>query len=107
VCTGSIVTAEQVSCTLGDLEAAPCGDEALPRSLERLISKRLKRARRVLLKAVQHSTGGRAAKGEKLRAQAIKQVDAIGRKAAKAAAAGNANRRISAECRQTLDGLVA
>jgi len=107
VCTGAIVTAEQVSCSLGDLEAAPCGDEALPRSLERLIAKRLKRSRNLLGKAVELSTGGRATKAEKLRAQAIKQVDAIGRKAARAAAAGNASRRISEECRGTLDGLVA
>jgi len=107
VCTGAIVTTEQMSCSLGDFEGAPCGDEALPRSLTRLISKRLKRARNLLGKAVAQSTGGRAQKAEKLRTQAIKQVDAIGRKAAKAATVGNASRRISEECAGTLDGLVA
>jgi outer membrane protein assembly factor BamB len=106
VCVGSFDTVEEASCALGALEQAPCGDEALPRSLERLISKRMKRARKLLAKAGEQAAGGHADKATRLRTQALKQIDAVSRKAARAATAGSESRNITEECHGTIDAMV-
>jgi hypothetical protein len=106
VCVGSFDTLDEVTCALDALEQAPCGKETLPRSLERLIRKRMKRGRKLLGKMAEHAAAGRDDKVARLRAKTIKQIDAIGRKASRVAAAGSESRNISEECHATIDGLL-
>lgn len=105
-CQGTIATVEQVTCSLDELETAPCGDETLPRALGKLISKRMKRTRSLLAKAAALAGKGKTDKAAKMRAVASKQVTAIARKAAKATKVASASKRLSEECFGTIDALV-
>jgi outer membrane protein assembly factor BamB len=106
-CAGRIGTLDDLGCAVDKLQAAPCGDATLPAPLAKALAKTVTRIEKLFEKAAGLAAKGKGARADKLRTQALKALDAIGKKAGKAASAKKASKRISAECKTSLDGLVA
>jgi outer membrane protein assembly factor BamB len=105
-CAGRVATLDDVGCAVDRLQASPCGDVALPGPLAKALAKTVTRIGRLFDKAAGLVSKGKADRAEKLRTQAMKALDAVGNKIGKAAGAKKESKRISAECRAALDGLV-
>jgi len=104
-CVGVAEGFDGVSCKVDRLFAVQC-DAALPTNLAKAIGKKVKKVRQLLEKAASAAAAGKTAKELKLRQQATKQLDAIPKKTAKAVKTNKPSRRISEQCRATIDGLV-
>jgi hypothetical protein len=105
-CAGRVGTLDDVGCAVGRLQASPCGDVALPGPLAKALAKTVTRIEKLFGKAAKLAAKGKTDRAEKLRTQAMKALDAIGKKIGKAAGAKKESKRISAECKASLDGLV-
>jgi hypothetical protein len=105
-CAGRVGTLDDVGCAVDKLQASPCGDVALPGPLAKALAKTVTRIDRLFDKAAGLVSKGKGERAEKLRAQAMKALDAVGKKVGKAAGAKKESRRISAECKAALDELV-
>lgn len=106
-CEGGYTTIAELDCALARLSSAPCGDEVLPVSLSRAVDKGLRGIQRMLEKAASFAAKGKSAKVEKLRRTALSRLDGLGARARKASESKKASRRISVECRATVEALVA
>ena len=105
-CAGRVATLDDVGCAVDRLQASPCGDVALPGPLAKALAKTVTRIGKLFEKAAGLVSKGKAERAEKLRAQAMKALDAVGKKIGKAAGAKKESKRISAECKASLDELV-
>jgi outer membrane protein assembly factor BamB len=105
-CAGAITSVDQLGCSLDQIGAAPCGDEALPKGLANAVGRGITRVEKLLAKAAELAAAGKTSKVEKLRQRAMRALDALSGKAAKAAASRKESKRISGECRDALTALV-
>jgi outer membrane protein assembly factor BamB len=105
-CAGRVGTLDDVGCAVDRLQASPCGDVALPGPLAKALSKTVSRIGKLFDKAAGLVSKGKAERAEKLRTRAMKALDALGKKIGKAAGAKKESKRISADCKAALDGLV-
>jgi outer membrane protein assembly factor BamB len=105
-CAGRVATLDDVGCAVDRLQASPCGDATLPGPLAKALAKTVTRIGKLFDKAAGLVSKGKAERAEKLRTQAMKALDAVGKKIAKAAGAKKESKRISAECKTALDDLV-
>jgi outer membrane protein assembly factor BamB len=105
-CAGRVATLDDVGCAVDRLQASPCGDVTLPGPLAKALAKTVTRIGRLFDKAAGLAAKGKAERAEKLRTQAMKALDAVGKKIGKAATAKKESKRISAECKAALDELV-
>ncbi len=105
-CAGTITSVDELGCSLDQVSAAPCGDEALPKGLGNAVGHGIQRVEKLLGKAAQLAAAGKTSKVEKLRQRAMRTLDALAGKAAKAAASKKATKHISAECRDALTALL-
>ena len=105
-CAGGVGTLDDLGCAVDKLQASPCGDATLPGPLAKALARTVTRIGKLFDKAAGLVTKGKPERAEKLRTQAMKALDAIGKKVGKAAAAKKESKRISAECKASLDGLV-
>ena len=85
-----------------ELVSVQCEGAEVPRSLQRVIRKKVKRAQRALAKAAKAVSKGKPEKAEKLQRKAMKQLDGISQKTAKVVSKG----QISSACGATIDSLV-
>lgn len=106
-CAGTIATVELVGCSLHQLEDGPCGEEPLPSRLARRITRAVQVIAKTLGRAATAAGKGKTARVEALRKAALKQVDALGARVAKAAGSSRPDRQITSGCKTTLDGLLA
>ena len=95
------------TCRLDAFQAQPCGTEDLPNKLEKQVVRKANRAASLLLKAEEAVASRKLAKADKLRERAMRQLDAILKKSAKAVEKRNEKQRISVPCRTAIDALVA
>jgi hypothetical protein len=87
-----------------ELLALQCDGAPLPAKLGRTVRRKIGRARTLLRRSEQTT---RAARADRLRAKALRQLDAISTRAADAAGATSPRLRISSDCRDTIEALVA
>src|SRR5262249_5038347 len=106
-CAGTITTVEQIGCSLAQLGGSACGAEALPANLAKSIAKAVKVTEGLLAKAEKAAARKKTAKVDALRKHALAQMDAIGKRGAKAAQATNPAKKITPACQATLEGLLA
>ena len=104
-CAGTLASAGGIGCLLDRIAGAPCGGEAVPGAVKRLIGKQLKIVRRTLAKAARLASKGQTSKVEKARRAAGTQIDGLAKITTKAAAASKPAKHISAECKTAIDGL--
>src|SRR5262249_14181330 len=105
-CTGRVATLQDLGCTLGALQQAPCGEEVLPKALARATDGAVQRIERLVAKAKQLNASAKAERAEKLRKRAELALDAVGKKIDKAAASRKTSKHISATCHDALQALV-
>ena len=105
-CVGTTAGLTGIDCKVDRLLALQCEGAALPANLTKAIGKKVTKVGKLLEKAAGAATDGNAAREQKLRQQAAKQLNAIPKKTAKAVKSNKASRRISEQCRATIDGLV-
>jgi len=106
-CAGVMTTVDQLTCSLDRLVQAPCGDGGMPKSLANAIQRAIGGLERTLPKATKFAAAGKTSKVERIRRAALKRLDGLGNKVGKAAQSHKASRRISADCRQALEALLA
>jgi polyvinyl alcohol dehydrogenase (cytochrome) len=105
-CAGAVVTADDLACALARTDDAPCGAEALPFRLERVLSTQLAALDALVDKASALAAAGRADKLERVRGAMLRKLDAIDRVVAKLARA-RSERAISETCRAAVEARVA
>jgi hypothetical protein len=105
-CVGTTAGLEGIDCKVDRLLAVQCDGAALPANLAKAIGKKVTKVGKLLAKAAAAAGARNTPKEQKLRQQAAKQLDAIPKKTAKAVRTKKASRRISEQCRATIDGLV-
>jgi hypothetical protein len=103
VCSGLVTGVDGVGCRIGGLLGLQCDGTSPPRSLSKVIQKKVTSARKFLAKA---AAAGKARKEQKLRRKAARQLEVIVKKTAKAARTRKASRRITRDCQRAIDGLV-
>jgi hypothetical protein len=97
-CVGAFPLGADIVCSSQRLLASPCNGEALPASLLKFIDGKMNGTRKLLQKADAAAAKGKDAKIPKLRTKAMKTLDKISKKVAKAVSAGKPEQRISATC---------
>jgi hypothetical protein len=97
-CVGAFPVGADIVCSSQRLLASPCNGEALPASLLKFIEGKINGARKLLQKADAAAAKGKDTKIPKLRTKAMKTLDKISKKVAKAVSAGKPEQRISATC---------
>jgi cysteine-rich repeat protein len=104
-CIGSMFGVRDFACSLDQLLLAPCQDEVLPSRLERGIRRRVYRTERLLHRAERALGRNDAALSERLQYDAAVVLERVRSLAARAQQARKGHRRISADCRDTIDAL--
>jgi hypothetical protein len=107
-CEPVAADAADVVCAMKALLAAPCGEgEELPGRLRDAIRRHVKRASRYLSRAERVTARGLRHKALRLQKRADAQLEAIARRAARAAGTPKRRRQISPACRGTIERLTA
>jgi polyvinyl alcohol dehydrogenase (cytochrome) len=107
ICTGTFASMDDVGCTLDGLDAETC-DGGLASRVDKALGKRVRNVRRLLGKLGRLiARSAPAQKIGKTRRAATMQLDAIPNLTGKAVKSRSAKRRITPECKATLDALAA